>query len=124
MMSENNNFDFIGKIPAKTELTVFSADSAKSLILGLPICEFNGCKILSLSKNPIKNRLGLYPGRKVLAWNGKWKVVLKMESFFKPNLYLENDVSFATVEFKKDERKCWTCPSIINKKVFDKIIKR
>jgi hypothetical protein len=50
---------------------------------------------------------------KVQAWDMEWTVI--RTGFF--SLDLERENLIGVLEFNKDNRKCWTCPVIINKKV-------
>lgn len=107
--------EFVGVMPVRTELTVLPADDIKDRKIGWTVGEmYNGCEVYLLDSNEIiKSRWGLRPGMKVQAWNMEWTVI--RTGFF--SLDLERENSIGVLEFNKDDRKCWTCPVIINKKV-------
>jgi hypothetical protein len=108
--------EFIGRMPIRTELEVIPSDSLNQLKLGWLVTTYEGCEVTIVgSTEPITKRFGLRPGMTVMAWDMSWTVV--RDGLL--SLVLERENSFGILEFNKDDRKCWACPAIINKKVLE-----
>ncbi len=106
--------EFIGRIPVRTDIEVLPADDANQLKIGWHVITYNGCEVTKVgSKEPITKRFGLRPGMMVTAWDMEW-VVVRSGLF---SLALEREKSIGILEFKKDARKCWACPMIINRRL-------
>jgi hypothetical protein len=108
--------EFVGCMPVRTEIEVLPADDANQLKIGWTTTCYSGDEVTQIgSTEPITKRSGLHPGMTVMAWGMSWTVV--RDGLF--SLALERENSIGTIEFNKDDRKCWACPAIINKKVLE-----
>jgi hypothetical protein len=101
----------------KPELTVLPADKPKELTGWTCSC-VNGAEVFFLTpegdviEEPITDRDALKEGMKVSAWGGIWTVQKKEDT-----LFLDAPRSFGTLTFGEDDRNCWACGAIINKRL-------
>lgn len=111
-----SELEFVGRMPIRTELEVIPADDPDQRKIGWIITCYDGDEVTHVSSSePIKKRFNLRPGMTVMAWDMSWTVV--RDGLF--SLVLERENSFDILELNKDDRKCWACPAIINKKVLE-----
>lgn len=112
-----DNPEFVGRIPVRTEITVLPADEPKKL--GWRIQSYDGAEVFLLTsagdviKSPITDQEALKEGMRVSAWGGTWLV--KKDEY--KVLYLDGSRNIGTLSFDEDDRHCWACTGIINKRL-------
>lgn len=105
-------------MPVKTEMTVLPADEPKQLKLGWKVFEYTGAEIHRVEEGKatdqtIKEKDGLHDGMEVEAWNGIWTV--RIDEGKDP--YLDAPRTIGTLVFGEDDRECWVCGGLINKRL-------
>lgn len=108
----------------KSELIILSADDPKQLKLGLTMTCYSGVEIHPIldgevQKEIIKDENGLHEGMKVEAWGGVWTVI-----FDTNGPYLDSPRTRGMLEFNQDDRECWVCGGLINKRCIKGLVKK
>jgi len=117
-LSEPESF---GRMPIRTELTVLPADDPNNLKLGFGIQCYSGIEIHpvingDVQKESIKDENGLYDGMNVEAWGVVWTVRFDKDG----SPYLDSLKTSGFLEFNIDDRECWVCGGLINKRCYMK----
>ena len=84
--------------------------------------EYIGAEIYPLAEDGsviekcITDYNGIHEGMKVQAWNSIFTI--KFDGTF----YLEVQSLIGTLNFGEDDRKCWVCGGLINKRAMEKLM--
>lgn len=105
-------------MPERMDIKVIPADEPKQLKLGWKVYEYTGTEIHRIedgkaTDQTIKEKDGLHDGMKVEAWNGIWTVRIDEDK----NPYLDAPRTIGTLVFGEDDRECWVCGGLINKRL-------
>lgn len=107
-----------GVMPERMDIKVIPADEPKQLKLGWKVYEYTGTEIHRIedgkaTDQTIKEKDGLHDGMKVEAWSGIWTVRIDEDK----NPYLDAPRTIGTLVFGEDDRECWVCGGLINKRL-------
>jgi hypothetical protein len=117
----SDDSEFIGSFPIRTEITVLPADEPKERTIGWAVVERNGGEVYKLDADGINltNFSDLKKGDDVLVPTlfGYVQMKITKRSRIKKTATAESEGTLAWLEFSKDDRKCWTSSSSMNKKL-------
>ena len=112
------NPEFLGKIKVQMECTPLPVPEKRTL--DFTFREYMGTEVLDLDKNVITDELGMWHGREVIVQGLVGPRRMKVD-LTRTDICVDDPYMFGTVEFNQDDRHCWVCSCLINKKCLDQI---
>jgi hypothetical protein len=111
-MNDDKFLDYTN-YPLKTDLEVLPADEIRPSTVNWTIKEYTGTEVFRFGTEiTLTNKDDLKIGDEIDCW-GCRAMVISLESNLE---HAESDHSLFTLEFDKDDRHCWVCDGVINKR--------